>query len=425
MVPPLSLEARICGRHPHCIPGQGLGSPTQPTVPWPLGSVGAASGMWRSLVSAPALGAGGRRFESGHPDYRTACGRRIGLGRGTLGQNALREPGRNRRRRHWDKGRRQGRRDRPPHLGLGAVPHDPGQLGHERLHRHGGQGRGHDRHRDPAGHHALHAGDGCIHDHGREAGPDLGTQTGLHDRVHRLRLRVVHDGDRPHPHGSHHRLVTARRPGRCADHARRGGAGGHQLREGRAAPRLRPRRVCGCHRRGGRPVGRRPLHHLRQLALGLRRRGRPRGGHPGAVSAHGRLAGRAGRAARSDGHPPLGGRARPDRLRRDPLGLVGRGPTQTRRPGLAGALPRCLARARRRLHPGRLRGVGEPPDRPRGAGAGRPEDAAGAASSSWADVLLLPVPPPGGDVLRHPPLPLRGPRALRRGHRACGCSPCQ
>jgi hypothetical protein len=26
-------------------------------------------GMWRSLVSAPALGAGGRRFESGHPDH--------------------------------------------------------------------------------------------------------------------------------------------------------------------------------------------------------------------------------------------------------------------------------------------------------------------------------------------------------------------
>ena len=29
---------------------------------------GTVSGMWRSLVSAPALGAGGRRFESGHPD---------------------------------------------------------------------------------------------------------------------------------------------------------------------------------------------------------------------------------------------------------------------------------------------------------------------------------------------------------------------
>ena len=28
-------------------------------------------GMWRSLVSAPALGAGGRRFESGHPDQLT------------------------------------------------------------------------------------------------------------------------------------------------------------------------------------------------------------------------------------------------------------------------------------------------------------------------------------------------------------------
>ena len=30
---------------------------------------GAVNGMWRSLVSAPALGAGGRRFESGHPDH--------------------------------------------------------------------------------------------------------------------------------------------------------------------------------------------------------------------------------------------------------------------------------------------------------------------------------------------------------------------
>ena len=31
------------------------------------------NGMWRSLVSAPALGAGGRRFESGHPDWSEAC----------------------------------------------------------------------------------------------------------------------------------------------------------------------------------------------------------------------------------------------------------------------------------------------------------------------------------------------------------------
>ena len=29
-------------------------------------------GLWRSLVSAPALGAGGRRFESGQPDERIA-----------------------------------------------------------------------------------------------------------------------------------------------------------------------------------------------------------------------------------------------------------------------------------------------------------------------------------------------------------------
>ena len=33
---------------------------------------GRSCGMWRSLVSAPALGAGGRRFESGHPDQLRA-----------------------------------------------------------------------------------------------------------------------------------------------------------------------------------------------------------------------------------------------------------------------------------------------------------------------------------------------------------------
>ena len=31
-------------------------------------------GMWRSLVSAPALGAGGPRFESGHPDQVRGVG---------------------------------------------------------------------------------------------------------------------------------------------------------------------------------------------------------------------------------------------------------------------------------------------------------------------------------------------------------------
>jgi hypothetical protein len=34
------------------------------------GRLRSVRGMWRSLVSAPALGAGGRRFESGHPDHR-------------------------------------------------------------------------------------------------------------------------------------------------------------------------------------------------------------------------------------------------------------------------------------------------------------------------------------------------------------------
>src|SRR5262245_66017785 len=41
--------------------------------------------MWRSLVSAPALGAGGRRFESGHPDQLRA---HVGLGAVWLGSEA-------------------------------------------------------------------------------------------------------------------------------------------------------------------------------------------------------------------------------------------------------------------------------------------------------------------------------------------------
>ena len=32
--------------------------------------VTARNGTWRSLVSAPALGAGGRRFKSGRPDHQ-------------------------------------------------------------------------------------------------------------------------------------------------------------------------------------------------------------------------------------------------------------------------------------------------------------------------------------------------------------------
>ena len=39
--------------------------------------------MWRSLVSAPALGAGGRRFESGHPDQLRA---HVDLGLGLRGR---------------------------------------------------------------------------------------------------------------------------------------------------------------------------------------------------------------------------------------------------------------------------------------------------------------------------------------------------
>jgi hypothetical protein len=46
----------------------------RPVCPSRLGvdrvGFGWLNGMWRSLVSAPALGAGGPRFESGHPDHQ-------------------------------------------------------------------------------------------------------------------------------------------------------------------------------------------------------------------------------------------------------------------------------------------------------------------------------------------------------------------
>jgi hypothetical protein len=48
-----------------CRPGESI-SPS--TLGADRVGFGWLSGMWRSLVSAPALGAGGPRFESGHPD---------------------------------------------------------------------------------------------------------------------------------------------------------------------------------------------------------------------------------------------------------------------------------------------------------------------------------------------------------------------
>jgi hypothetical protein len=51
------------------------GWPRWPSRAMARGTVGygAISGMWRSLVSAPALGAGGPGFKSRHPDWSGAC----------------------------------------------------------------------------------------------------------------------------------------------------------------------------------------------------------------------------------------------------------------------------------------------------------------------------------------------------------------
>jgi hypothetical protein len=71
------------------------------------------------------------------------------------------------------RGPRQGDRAGPGYLGCRAVPDDPGQLGHERVDRDGGQGRRHHGDRHPDRHHPLHPGDGDVHGDrgGRSARP--------------------------------------------------------------------------------------------------------------------------------------------------------------------------------------------------------------------------------------------------------------
>jgi hypothetical protein len=67
-----------------CVPDR-LNGP--PRVTLGRGKLLQACGMWRSLVSAPALGAGGREFESRHPDQE--CRSEAFLGRRDGGQDRL------------------------------------------------------------------------------------------------------------------------------------------------------------------------------------------------------------------------------------------------------------------------------------------------------------------------------------------------
>jgi hypothetical protein len=192
--------------------------------------------------------------------------------------------------RNWRQARGLGRKNRPPDLGVGPVPHDTGHLGHERGHRHGGQRRRDHGHRDPNRHHPLYARHGCLHDHRREDRADHRAQTRLHDRLHRLRVRIGNHRTGQIPPCAHSRVVGARGIGRSVDHARGGRAGCHELRAVRATKSLRSRGIGGRRRRGSGPVGRWAVHDLRQLALGLLRRGHHCAWHPRPHEADGGLA---------------------------------------------------------------------------------------------------------------------------------------
>ena len=73
------------------------------------------------------------------------------------------------------------------------------------------------------------------------------------------------------PDGADVRLVVPRGPRRGADHAGDRGAGRVELRQARAPARLRAGRRCRRDRGGARAADRRRLHHLRLVAMGVRR----------------------------------------------------------------------------------------------------------------------------------------------------------
>ena len=253
-----------------------------------------------------------------------------------------------------------GRSHRPADAGVGPVPDDPGQLGDERLHRHRRQGRGDDGDRDPVGNHPLHARHGRVHDHRRQDRSDPGAQARLHDRVPHLRDGLADHVPRGIPARPPHRLVALGGARGVPHHARRGRAGGDQLRSLRAAPRLRAGGVGRRDRGRGRAAGGRAADDLRELAVGLRGRGRDRARHPRPEQAHGRLPARPRDTARPGGHAAVSSGPWHDRLRHRPLRNMGVRAAEARRAAVAGSLPRHLAHPRRCRDPLAVRAVGEP-----------------------------------------------------------------
>ena len=170
-----------------------------------------------------------------------------------------------------------------------------------------------------------------LDDHRREDGRDPRAQAGVHDRVRDLRVRLVDHRAVAEPPGAAVRMVVPRRRRRRARDAGDRGAGGVELRQGGAAPRVRHRDRRRRDRGRGRPVDRRVVHHLLVVALRVRRRGAHHRRGPAPEPAHRRHAQGGGRPPRPRRHRALGARARPDRLRGPALGHLGLRATQAGR----------------------------------------------------------------------------------------------
>ena len=312
---------------------------------------------------------------------------------------------------------RHRRGDRPHDPGDGAVPDDAGQLGHERLDRHGRGGRRHRRHRHPDGDHPVHAGHGLADDHRREDRRDPRAQAGLRHRLRDLRRRLADDRPRAEPAGAHLRLVAARGDGRGPDHARDRGPRRDELRCAGTPPGLRAGRGLRRDRGGRRPAHRRPADDLRLVALGVRGRGGARRGHPRARPADGRRRGRPGRRPRPRRHRAVGARAGAGRARHPQGRHVGVRQPEAGRPLVGRPVAGGLAGRGRRLRDLGLPGLGEPPARGRAVGPARPGDAADPEAAEGPGRVLLPVPAAGRALLLRAALPLGGARAQRDRHR--------
>ena len=175
--------------------------------------------------------------------------------------------------------RRDGGERRAPRAVRRPVPDGARQLGHERLDRDGRRRPRHHDHRDPDRDRPLHAGDGDADGHRREDRLDHRSQAGLHDRARDLLLRFADDGPVAEPRRPALRVVAPGRDRGGADHARDRRPGRGELPARRAAPRLRPGRGGRGDRDRRRTADRRARDDLRVVAVGVRRRGRRRGGH--------------------------------------------------------------------------------------------------------------------------------------------------